>query len=163
MGILQNIDPLWICLILYLAFTITATASIDSKYKTTTQGFWVSGRSAPTWLVAKWACGCVLVIRITVPGRFCNVWILWEDTVGKISKRIHPELFYTTQIRKQKINYLVSVLTSRGLCICCQQYTNIIWNSCRVYITRFQLQCDCVDSSSHCIGVQCVRRTKSLS
>lgn len=71
MGILQNIDPLWICLILYLAFTITATASIDSKYKTTTQGFWVSGRSAPTWLVATSAASSWLwVLGLLFIGRF---------------------------------------------------------------------------------------------
>ena len=71
MTILQNIDPLWICLGLYLAFTITATASIDSKYKTTTQGFWVSGRSAPIWLVATSAASSWLwVLGLLFIGRF---------------------------------------------------------------------------------------------
>ena len=71
MTILQNIDPLWICLGLYLAFTITATAGIDNRYKTTTQGFWVSGRMAPTWLVATSAASSWLwVLGLLFIGRF---------------------------------------------------------------------------------------------
>ena len=71
MTILQNIDPLWICLGLYLAFTITATAGIDNRYKTTTQGFWVSDRMAPTWLVATSAASSWLwVLGLLFIGRF---------------------------------------------------------------------------------------------
>ena len=71
MTILQNIDPLWICLGLYLAFTITATASIDNRYKTTTQGFWVSDRMAPIWLVATSAASSWLwVLGLLFIGRF---------------------------------------------------------------------------------------------
>ena len=117
MTILQNIDPLWICLGLYLAFTITATAGIDNRYKTTTQGFWVSGRMAPTWLVAtsaasSWlwvlgllfigrfsfperASGCVLVIWTAFLGRFGHVWLLWQDTIRKVSPRFYFKQFHT--------------------------------------------------------------------
>jgi len=71
MTILQNIDPLWICLGLYLAFTITATAGIDNRYKTTTQGFWVSDRMAPIWLVATSAASSWLwVLGLLFIGRF---------------------------------------------------------------------------------------------
>ena len=71
MTIFQNIDPLWICLILYLGFTISATAGIDNKYKTTKEGFWVSGRSAPTWMVATSAASSWLwVLGLLLIGRF---------------------------------------------------------------------------------------------
>ena len=71
MTVFQNIDPLWICLILYLGFTISATAGIDNKYKTTKEGFWVSGRSAPTWMVATSAASSWLwVLGLLLIGRF---------------------------------------------------------------------------------------------
>ena len=73
MTIFQNIYPLWICLGLYLAFTIFATAGIDKKYKTTTHGYWLSSRNAPSWLVAisassawLWVLGLLLISRFSI-------------------------------------------------------------------------------------------------
>ncbi|RMW40533.1 MAG: hypothetical protein EA442_02450 [Candidatus Nitrosopelagicus sp.] len=69
--ITQATDPLWICLFAYLALTFAATSTIGTKYKNTNDGFCVSGRDAPVWMVATSAASSWLwVLGLLLIGRF---------------------------------------------------------------------------------------------
>ena len=87
-----------------------------------------------TFQFPKWASWRVLVLWTTFLGRIGHVWIFWQDTSRKVSRRIHAEFFYPTQVPKQKTYNTVSSITSSGMCVCCQQYLDIIRYCGRVYI-----------------------------
>jgi len=71
MNLIQLVDPLWICLVAYLVLTFLATSTISSKYKHTNEGFCVSGRNAPVWMVATSAASSWLwVLGLLLIGRF---------------------------------------------------------------------------------------------
>tara|TARA_B100001564_G_scaffold314292_1_gene288310 strand:+ start:620 stop:2005 length:1386 start_codon:yes stop_codon:yes gene_type:complete len=70
---MNMIDPLYICIGLYLALTISSTYNIKSIYKTNKEGFWVSGRNAPMWMVSTsassswlWVLGLLLIGRFSI-------------------------------------------------------------------------------------------------
>ena len=70
---MNMIDPLYICIGLYLALTISSTYNIKSTYKTNKEGFWVSGRNAPMWMVSTsassswlWVLGLLLIGRFSI-------------------------------------------------------------------------------------------------
>jgi Na+/proline symporter len=83
MNFMQTIDPLWVCLVAYLALTLIATSTIGSKYKHTNEGFCVSDRNAPVWMVATsaasswlWVLGLLLIGRFAVESGPAGV--LWS-------------------------------------------------------------------------------------
>lgn len=83
MNFMQTIDPLWICLFAYLVLTFWATSNISSKYKHTNEGFCVSDRNAPVWMVATsaasswlWVLGLLLIGRFAVESGPAGV--LWS-------------------------------------------------------------------------------------
>ena len=83
MSILHSLDPLWICLGLYLILTIATTSTIEKKYKDNNEGFCVSGRNAPVWMVGisaasawLWVLGLLLIGRFSIEAGPAGV--LWS-------------------------------------------------------------------------------------
>jgi len=82
-NLMPNVDPLWICLIAYLGLTIVTTSNIQSKYKNTNDGFCVSGRTAPVWMVSisaasswLWVLGLLLIGRFSI--EFGPAGVFWS-------------------------------------------------------------------------------------
>ena len=131
MAIFNSLDPLWICLGLYLAFTIFATIGIDKKYKTTTHGYWLSSRNAPSWLVAVsassawlWVLGLLLISRFSIQhgpaGIFWYILPFLATSVmfgyfvkilmKKFPKGFSLNSFISTRYGNKKITYLYQFL-----------------------------------------------------